>query len=50
VVVVLGATNVAVVAFTVVAGRIAGIAAVADPARLASMDLPEPPETGRASR
>ncbi|MEV6645259.1 sigma-70 family RNA polymerase sigma factor [Amycolatopsis sp. NPDC051371] len=34
-----------VVAFTVVDGRIAGIAAVADPARLASMDLPEPPGT-----
>jgi RNA polymerase sigma factor (sigma-70 family) len=34
-----------VVAFTVVDGRIAGIAAVADPARLASMDLPKPPGT-----
>ena len=32
-----------VVAFTVVGGLIAGIAAVADPARLASMELPEPP-------
>jgi len=31
-----------VLAFTVVDGRIASIAAVADPARLASMDLPEP--------
>jgi RNA polymerase sigma factor (sigma-70 family) len=32
-----------VVAFTVVGGLISGIAAVADPARLASMRLPEPP-------
>ncbi|MEU8638242.1 sigma-70 family RNA polymerase sigma factor [Amycolatopsis sp. NPDC048633] len=39
-----------VVAFTVQDGRIAGIAAVADPARLASMDLPEPPETVGTSR
>ncbi|WP_284742947.1 sigma-70 family RNA polymerase sigma factor [Amycolatopsis sp. RTGN1] len=39
-----------VVAFTVVNGRIAGIAAVADPARLASMDLPEPPGTVGTSR
>ena len=39
-----------VVAFTVVAGRIAAIAAVADPARLASMDLPEPPGTVGTSR
>ena len=39
-----------VVAFTVVDGRIAGIAAVADPARLASMELPEPPETVGTSR
>ncbi|WIY05381.1 sigma-70 family RNA polymerase sigma factor [Amycolatopsis mongoliensis] len=39
-----------VVAFTVVDGRIAGIAAVADPARLASMDLPEPPGTVGTSR
>ena len=39
-----------VVAFTVEGGRIAGIAAVADPARLASMDLPEPPETVGTSR
>ncbi|RVX45282.1 RNA polymerase sigma-70 factor (ECF subfamily) [Nonomuraea polychroma] len=31
-----------VVAFTVVEGRIAGIAVVIDPARLASMDLPDP--------
>jgi hypothetical protein len=31
-----------VLAFTVVDGRIAGIAAVTDPARLASMDLPDP--------
>ncbi|MEA5358889.1 sigma-70 family RNA polymerase sigma factor [Amycolatopsis sp., V23-08] len=34
-----------VVAFTVVGGLVAAIAAVADPARLASMELPEPPET-----
>jgi RNA polymerase sigma factor (sigma-70 family) len=31
-----------VIAFTVVDGRIAGIAAVTDPARLASTDLPDP--------
>ena len=31
-----------VIAFTVVDGRIAGIAAVTEPARLASTDLPEP--------
>ncbi|MFG1706600.1 sigma-70 family RNA polymerase sigma factor [Nonomuraea sp. M3C6] len=31
-----------VIAFTVVDGRIAGIATVTDPARLASMDLPDP--------
>jgi RNA polymerase sigma-70 factor (ECF subfamily) len=31
-----------VIAFTVVDGRIAGIAVVIDPARLASMDLPDP--------
>jgi len=31
-----------VMAFTVIDGRIAGIAAVTDPARLALMDLPEP--------
>jgi RNA polymerase sigma-70 factor (ECF subfamily) len=43
-------TPLSVVAFTVVAGRIAGIAAVADPARLASMDLPEPPGTVGTSR
>ncbi|MGW6496025.1 sigma-70 family RNA polymerase sigma factor [Nonomuraea angiospora] len=30
------------IAFTVVEGRIAGIAVVTDPARLASMDLPDP--------
>jgi RNA polymerase sigma factor (sigma-70 family) len=34
-----------VVAFTVVGGLVSAIAAVADPARLASMELPEPPET-----
>jgi RNA polymerase sigma factor (sigma-70 family) len=39
-----------VVAFTVADGRIAGIAAVADPARLASMALPEPPGTVGTSR
>ncbi|MDQ7806109.1 sigma-70 family RNA polymerase sigma factor [Amycolatopsis sp. A133] len=38
-------TPMSVVAFTIAGGRITGIAAVADPARLASMDLPEPPET-----
>ncbi|MEU0788798.1 sigma-70 family RNA polymerase sigma factor [Amycolatopsis sp. NPDC005961] len=43
-------TPLSVVAFTVTDGRIAGIAAVADPARLASMDLPEPPETVGTSR
>ncbi|MFI5584177.1 sigma-70 family RNA polymerase sigma factor [Amycolatopsis sp. NPDC051758] len=43
-------TPLSVVAFTVVDGRIAGIAAVADPARLASMELPEPPETVGTSR
>ncbi|WP_214316725.1 sigma-70 family RNA polymerase sigma factor [Nonomuraea sediminis] len=35
-------TPLSVIAFTVVDGRIAGIAAVIDPARLASMDLPHP--------
>jgi RNA polymerase sigma factor (sigma-70 family) len=35
-------TPLSVLAFTVVAGRIAGIAVVADQARLASMDLPDP--------
>lgn len=30
------------IAFTVVGGRIAAIAIVTDPARLASMDLPDP--------
>ncbi|MFJ1760231.1 sigma-70 family RNA polymerase sigma factor [Amycolatopsis sp. NPDC088138] len=39
-----------VVAFTVVGGLVASIAAVADPARLASMELPEPPETVSAPR
>ncbi|MEU0535571.1 sigma-70 family RNA polymerase sigma factor [Amycolatopsis tolypomycina] len=38
-------TPLSVVAFTVVDGRITGIAAVADPVKLASMALPEPPET-----
>jgi RNA polymerase sigma factor (sigma-70 family) len=40
-----GGAPLSVVAFTVVAGRITNIAAVADPVKLASMDLPEPPET-----
>ncbi len=35
-------TPMSVVAFTVVGGRITGIAGVADPARLASMHLPKP--------
>jgi hypothetical protein len=35
-------TPLSVIAFTVVDGRIAGMAVVTDPARLASMDLPEP--------
>jgi hypothetical protein len=38
------------VAFTVVSGRIVGIASVADPVKLASMDLPEPPETVGTAR
>ncbi len=40
-----GGSPLSVVAFTVTDGLISGIAAVADPARLASMDLPEPPGT-----
>ncbi|HET6711821.1 sigma-70 family RNA polymerase sigma factor [Amycolatopsis sp.] len=36
-------TPLSVVAFTVVGGRIKNIAAVADPVKLASMSLPEPP-------
>ncbi|WP_410669678.1 sigma-70 family RNA polymerase sigma factor [Amycolatopsis sp. cmx-4-68] len=43
-------TPLSVVAFTVLAGRIASIAAVTDPVKLASMDLPEPPETVGTSR
>jgi RNA polymerase sigma-70 factor (ECF subfamily) len=35
-------TPLSVIAFTVVDGRIAGITVLADPARLASMDLPAP--------
>jgi RNA polymerase sigma-70 factor (ECF subfamily) len=35
-------TPFSVIAFTVVGGRIAGISVVTDPARLASMDLPDP--------
>ncbi|WP_410636886.1 sigma-70 family RNA polymerase sigma factor [Amycolatopsis sp. lyj-346] len=38
-----GGTPLSVVAFTVTDGRITNIAAVADPAKLASMNLPEPP-------
>ncbi|WP_410613714.1 sigma-70 family RNA polymerase sigma factor [Amycolatopsis sp. lyj-109] len=45
-----GGTPLSVVAFTVVAGRITTIAAVADPVKLASMDLPEPPETVGGAR
>ncbi|MEU5265340.1 sigma-70 family RNA polymerase sigma factor [Amycolatopsis sp. NPDC021455] len=43
-------TPMSVVAFTVVDGRIVSIASVADPAKLASMTLPEPPETAGPSR
>ncbi|MEV6445740.1 sigma-70 family RNA polymerase sigma factor [Amycolatopsis sp. NPDC051716] len=43
-------TPLSVVAFTVVDGRITNIAAVADPVKLASMDLPEPPGTVGAAR
>ncbi|WP_103355377.1 sigma-70 family RNA polymerase sigma factor [Amycolatopsis sp. CA-128772] len=43
-------TPMSVVAFTVAGGRIVGIASVADPAKLASMELPEPPETVGGSR
>jgi hypothetical protein len=39
-----------VVAFTVEAGRIVGIASVTDPVKLASMTLPEPPGTVGPSR
>jgi hypothetical protein len=35
-------TPLSVIAFTVVDGRIAGITVLADPARLASTDLPDP--------
>ncbi|QKV77950.1 sigma-70 family RNA polymerase sigma factor [Amycolatopsis sp. Hca4] len=38
-------TPMSVVAFTVVDGRIVSIASVADPVKLASMELPEPPGT-----
>ncbi|WP_410595297.1 sigma-70 family RNA polymerase sigma factor [Amycolatopsis sp. lyj-23] len=38
-------TPMSVVAFTVAAGRIVSIASVTDPAKLASMALPEPPGT-----
>ncbi|MEV7096015.1 sigma-70 family RNA polymerase sigma factor [Amycolatopsis sp. NPDC051045] len=43
-------TPLSVVAFTVTDGRITGIAAVADPVKLASMDLPEPPGPVGAAR
>jgi RNA polymerase sigma-70 factor (ECF subfamily) len=43
-------TPMSVVAFTVVDGRIVSIASVADPAKLASMSLPEPPGTVGPSR
>ena len=43
-------TPLSVVAFTVADGRIASIAAVADPVKLASMTLPEPPGTVGPSR
>ncbi|MEU4517548.1 sigma-70 family RNA polymerase sigma factor [Amycolatopsis sp. NPDC024027] len=43
-------TPLSVVAFTVVDGRITNIAAVADPVKLASMDLPEPPGTVGGAR
>ncbi|GHF97821.1 MULTISPECIES: sigma-70 family RNA polymerase sigma factor [Amycolatopsis] len=43
-------TPLSVVAFTVVDGRIVSIAAVADPVKLASMALPEPPETVGGAR
>ncbi|MGW3997532.1 sigma-70 family RNA polymerase sigma factor [Amycolatopsis sp. NPDC004772] len=43
-------TPLSVVAFTVTDGRITNIAAVADPAKLASMVLPEPPETVGGAR
>ncbi|MGW4061933.1 sigma-70 family RNA polymerase sigma factor [Amycolatopsis sp. NPDC004747] len=43
-------TPMSVVAFTVVDGRITNIAAVADPAKLASMELPEPPGTVGGAR
>ncbi|WIX85946.1 sigma-70 family RNA polymerase sigma factor [Amycolatopsis sp. DG1A-15b] len=43
-------TPMSVVAFTVVDGRIVSIASVADPVKLASMELPEPPETVGGAR
>jgi RNA polymerase sigma factor (sigma-70 family) len=43
-------TPMSVVAFTVEAGRIVGIASVTDPVKLASMTLPEPPGTVGPSR
>jgi RNA polymerase sigma factor (sigma-70 family) len=43
-------TPMSVVAFTVADGRIVGIASVTDPVKLASMELPEPPETVGGAR
>ncbi|MET8995144.1 sigma-70 family RNA polymerase sigma factor [Amycolatopsis sp. NPDC004169] len=43
-------TPMSVVAFTVVDGRIVSIASVADPVKLVSMELPEPPGTVRGGR
>ncbi|KDN23653.1 hypothetical protein DV20_03955, partial [Amycolatopsis rifamycinica] len=43
-------TPLSVVAFTVAEGRIVRIAAVADPVKLASMELPEPPRTVGGAR
>jgi RNA polymerase sigma-70 factor (ECF subfamily) len=43
-------TPLSVVAFTVADGRITNITAVTDPVKLASMDLPEPPETVGGAR
>ncbi|WP_410564387.1 sigma-70 family RNA polymerase sigma factor [Amycolatopsis sp. cmx-4-61] len=43
-------TPMSVVAFTVAGGRIVSIASVADPVKLASMELPEPPGTVGGAR
>jgi RNA polymerase sigma-70 factor (ECF subfamily) len=37
-----GRPGISVIAFTVVDGRIVGIAVVSDPAKLSSMELPDP--------